>query len=104
MDDDRFTEHPRFGSEPLDSTRTWSAAFHSYDQRNEWVYYIVAIEEQGAVTDRLLAQLDAWRGGMAWTLPVYAEVVRRDLEAVARSGVSNVAYTGDLTGSWMLVP
>jgi hypothetical protein len=103
-DEASYTGPPKFETpQPLTTSRTWTAAFDSYDQRNEWLYYIITRHEHGTEVDRLLAQLDAWRGGASWAMPVFIEGVRRDLEELARLGQSNVRYRGTLTrGGWHL--
>jgi len=88
-----FTDYPQFRDQQwLDSSHTWTAVFDSYNQRTEDLYYAVDRYENGRLVDHLTAELDAWRGGMAWTLPVFAEMLRREIEDIARSGASNTEY------------
>lgn len=48
---------PRF-AEPvvIDATRSWTATFDSYDQRNDNTYYIVTLMEAGREPRRFMAR------------------------------------------------
>jgi hypothetical protein len=49
---------PQFDtSAPLDAQRTWTAAFDSYDQRNEDVCFVVTIHEAEREVTRFMAQV-----------------------------------------------
>jgi hypothetical protein len=86
---------PRFDEPtPLDATRSWTARFESYDQRNDDAYYIVTTHAAGRPTDRFMAQVMV--AVEDWTTPEFVDLVRRQLHAVAAAGRPNTDYRGPL--------
>jgi hypothetical protein len=88
---------PRF-DEPtaIDERRSWTAVFESYDQRNEDIYYVVALAEDGREVARFMVRADQSRTGDDWTGPDFVEDLRRDLHRVAVTGRTNTGYTGPM--------
>lgn len=88
---------PRF-DEPvaIDERRSWTAAFDSYDQRNESGYYAVTLLEAGREPRRFMAQIDMGWAGDDWTTPEFVSGVRSRIGWVAREGEANTAYSGPL--------
>lgn len=85
-------------SEPtvIDPSRSWTARFDSCDQRNDNVYYIVTLLENGREPRRFMAQVDVGWAGNDWTGPEFAARLRERIHWVARDGVTNTSYSGPL--------
>ena len=85
-------------SEPMviDPSRSWTATFDSYDQRNDNCYYIVTLLESGRAPRRFMAQVDVGWAGDDWTSPGFAARLRERIGWVARDGESNTRYSGPL--------
>jgi len=47
----------------VDTDRSWTAEFESYDQRNEECYYIVTLQEPGRTSRRIMAKVGIGRAG-----------------------------------------
>lgn len=88
---------PRF-AEPvvIDATRSWTATFDSYDQRNDNTYYIVTLMEAGREPRRFMAQLDVGWAGADWTTPAFTSNLKAQIDWVARQGATNTRYSGPL--------
>lgn len=80
----------------IDASRSWTAAFDSYDQRNDNCYYIITLHESGKPSRRFMAQIDVGWAGSNWTIPSFAARLRDRIGWVARAGVSNTSYSGSL--------
>ena len=85
-------------SEPMviDPSRSWTAKFDSYDQRNDNCYYIVTLLESGREPRRFMAQVDVGWAGSDWTGPEFAARLRDRVDWVAREGAANTSYSGPL--------
>ena len=80
----------------IDPLRSWTAAFDSYDQRNDNCYYIVTLRENDQAPRRFMAQVDVGWAGDDWTSPEFAARLREGIGWVAREGTSNTSYSGPL--------
>ncbi len=80
----------------IDASRSWTAAFDSYDQRNDNGYYIVTLFEKGKEPRRFMAQVDVGWAGNDWTGPEFASRLRERIGWVARDGGTNTSYSGPL--------
>lgn len=80
----------------IDFSRSWTAAFDSYDQRNENCDYIVTLFENGKASRRFMAQVDVGWAGDDWTTPEFASRLRELIGWVARDGETNTSYSGPL--------
>jgi hypothetical protein len=80
----------------IDSSRSWTAAFDSFDQRNDNCYYIVTLLASGMPPQRFMAQIDVGWAGDDWTIPEFAARLRERIGRVAREGISNTSYGGPL--------
>ncbi len=80
----------------LDGSRTWTAAFDSYDQRNENCYYIITLHEKGKPSRRYMAQIDVGWAENDWRVPSFAARLKDRLEWLARAGATNTNYNGPL--------
>jgi hypothetical protein len=90
---------PRFDHpNAIDERRSWTAVFESYDQRNEDIYYVVAVSEDGREVDRFMVQVWQHRADDDWTGPDFVEDLRGDIHRVAATGRTNTGYTGPLGG------
>ncbi|HCU25612.1 MAG TPA: hypothetical protein DF383_11405 [Deltaproteobacteria bacterium] len=88
---------PKFDTPiPLDAQRTWTAAFDSYDQRNENLYYLISIHEAGREINRFMVQLFPSWAGEDWAKPAFTEGLRAELQKYAAAGNTNTTYTGPL--------
>lgn len=83
-------------NESLGGNRSWTGVFDSYDQRNDDVYYVITILEDGKEVARFMAQVGIAWAGDDWTGPEFTERLRRDLAEVAASGTTNTSYTGPM--------
>ena len=81
---------------PLDAQRGWTARFDSYDQRNEDVYYVVAIHDGTREVARFMVQISVAGAGDDWTAPGFTEDLRKDLQRAAGAGKTNTSYTGPM--------
>jgi len=82
---------------PLDAQRSWTAAFESYDQRNDDVYYVVTLHEAGREDVRFIVQVFPYWAGDDWSGPEFAERMRQELHKLAGAGKTNTQYTGAVT-------
>jgi hypothetical protein len=78
----------------LDAQRAWTATFDSYDQRNDDVYYVVAIHEAEREVARFMVQVFLSWAGDDWTGPEFTEQLREELHRLAGHGKTNTAYAG----------
>ncbi|MCU1279404.1 MAG: hypothetical protein JWM53_2950 [bacterium] len=85
---------PEFTNEPLDGSRTWSAKFDSYDQRNEDCYYVVTLFDGERATGSFMAQVGTEFAGDDWTRPEVLQQLRARLASVAATGQTNTNYRG----------
>jgi len=74
--------------------RSWTAGFESYDQRNDDVYYVVALHQDAREVDRFVVQVSLHWAGDDWTGPDFLERLTRELHAVAATGRTNTTYRG----------
>ena len=89
-------DFPSFDSTvPIDATRSWSAIFDSYDQRNEDCYYVVTLYEGGQESKRIMAQI-ALHADDGFHVPGFTDRLHQEIHAVAVTGKSNTAYRGSL--------
>jgi hypothetical protein len=79
---------------PIDARRWWTAAFDSYDQRNDDAYYVVTVHESAREVARFVVQVSLYWAGDDWTGPAFAERLRRETHAVASTGRTNTTYPG----------
>lgn len=84
---------------PLSGGRTWTAAFESYDQRNDDCYYVVTVHEGGRVLGCFMVQVGLWWEENDRTTPQFVEQLAKELGEVAETGHTNTTYTGSLA-SW----
>lgn len=80
----------------IDPSRSWTASFDSYDQRNDNCYYIVTLLENGKARRRFMAQVDVGWAGDDWTTPEFAMRLKERIGWVARDGATNTSYSGPL--------
>jgi hypothetical protein len=80
----------------IDPSRSWTAAFDSYDQRHDNCYYIVTLCENGKAPRRFMAQVDVGWAGDDWTTPEFTSRLRERIDWVARAGATNTSYSGPL--------
>ncbi|GEM_PF-2371922 len=80
----------------IDGTRSWTARFDSYDQRNDNGYYVITLLEEGRELRRIMAQIDVGWAGSDWRGPAFAAAIRTRIGWVAREGISNTDYSGPL--------
>lgn len=87
---------PEF-SEPvaLADGRRWTAAFDSYDQRNEDVYYVITLHADGEPV-RFMAQAPLYWAGEDWSTPEFRTRLESELALVAKQGQSNTPYAGTM--------
>jgi len=78
----------------IDPSRSWTATFDSYDQRNDNCYYIVTLLESNKEPRRFMAQVDVGWAGSDWTCPDFASRLRNGIDYVARDGKTNTSYSG----------
>lgn len=82
---ERFPGWPEFTEpEALDDGRTWTARFDSWNERLDDLYYLVTA---GDVT--FMVQLYIW---VDFRLPVFRELIRRDLRIHATAGITNTTH------------
>lgn len=80
----------------IDPSRSWTASFDSYDQRNDNCYYVITLLENGKALRRFMAQVDVGWAGDDWTTPEFASRLRERIGWVARDGTTNTSYSGPL--------
>jgi hypothetical protein len=78
----------------IDAQRSWTATFDSYDQRNDDVYYLVTLREDGREVARFMVQVGLYWAGDDWTGPGFAGRLHDELHKVAVTGKTNTSYTG----------
>ena len=89
---------PRFDEPtPIDATRSWTAEFDSYDQRNDDAYYIVTTYAAARPTDRFMVQVFLY-GIEDWRTAEFVGTVRDALHRAAVAGRTNTDYRGPLAG------
>jgi hypothetical protein len=82
-----FAGFPEFGEpEPLGDGRSWTARFQSYNERLDDIYYVVTVDGTSFMA-QLYVPTD-------FRLPVFPELIRRDLRDLAAAGTTNTEYTG----------
>jgi endonuclease YncB( thermonuclease family) len=81
---------------PIDTQRSWTATFDSYDQRNDDVYYVVTIREGGTDVARFMVQVGLYWAGNDWTGPGFIKRLHQELHKVAVTGKTNTSYTGTM--------
>ena len=87
---------PRFAEPtPIDATRSWTAEFDSYDQRNDDLYYVVTTHDGDRPTARFMVRVFAY-GIENWLTPEFVGVVRDALHRAAEQGRTNTDYQGPL--------
>ena len=79
----------------VDSQRSWTATFDSYDQRNEDVYYLVTINDADHNTARFVVQVGLYWSGDDWSDPSFTERLQQEIHEVAVTGETNTSYTGN---------
>ncbi|HOW43938.1 MAG TPA: hypothetical protein PK919_02070 [Candidatus Aminicenantes bacterium] len=82
--------------EALAGQRSWTAAFDSYDQRNDNAYYVVTLREPGLEPRRFMAQIDVGWAGSDWETPGFVSGIRSRIAWVAGAGRTNTSYSGPL--------
>jgi hypothetical protein len=80
----------------IDAQRSWTAVFESFDQRNDDIYYVVDIQENGYSVARFLAQVWLNPLNSAWDDPAFIRGVRREIHKVAVTGKTNTSYLGKM--------
>jgi hypothetical protein len=86
---------PRFDRPTaIDATRSWTADFDSYDQRNDDCYYRVTIREGDREVARFHVVIALDWAGDDWTGPEFATRLREEIHKVANDGKPNTAYDG----------
>ncbi len=84
---------PEFATnQPLGGGRSWTAAFDSYDQYRENVYYLVRIFEGEAWVSEFMVEIDTSWCGDDWTVPTFLPELTSRIAAVAATGKTNTAY------------
>jgi hypothetical protein len=78
----------------IDTHRSWTATFDSYDQRNDHAYYAVALCGGGAEVARFIVQVWLTPAGDDWTEPVFLPWLRDEIQRVAATGKTNTSYSG----------
>jgi hypothetical protein len=78
----------------IDFQRSWTATFDSYDQRNDDVYYVVTLREDGREVARFMVQVALYWAGDDWTGPGFVRRLHDELHKVAVTGKTNTSYTG----------
>jgi hypothetical protein len=86
-----------FEPTPIDTSRSWTATFDSYDQRNDHAYYVVALCEDGAEVARFIVQVWLSPAGDDWTEPIFVPWLRDEIQRVAAAGKTNTSYTGTMS-------
>jgi len=79
---------------PLDAQRAWTAAFDSYDQRNDDAYYVVTLHDAGREVARFMVQVGVSWAGDDFTGAGFLPRLRDELQRVAATGKANTGYTG----------
>jgi len=79
---------------PIDADRSWTAAFDSYDQRNEDAYYRATILDGDREIAHLMVVISLYPAGDDWRGPGFIELLRRGIHEVVVSGESNTTYRG----------
>lgn len=90
-----FPEFPE--PTPLDTQRSWTAAFESYDQRNEDVYYVITLHEGGREVGRFIVEVFPHWAGDDWSVPEFEEGMRKALHVLAAAGKTNTSYIGAMS-------
>ena len=90
-----FPEFPE--PTPLDTQRTWTAAFESYDQRKENVYYVITLHEGGREVGRFIVEIFPSWAGEDWSGPEFKEGLQKELHVLAAAGKTNTSYTGAMS-------
>ena len=78
----------------IDAQRSWTARFESYDQRNDDVYYVVTLREDGREVARLFVQVGLHWAGDDWTGPGFVDRLHKEIHKVAATGRTNTSYSG----------
>jgi hypothetical protein len=81
---------------PIDTHRSWTASFDSYDQRNDHAYYLVALSEDGAEVASFIVQVWLTSAGDDWTESIFQPWLRDEIQRVVATGKSNTSYTGTM--------
>jgi hypothetical protein len=76
---------------PLSVDRVWTAAFQSYDQRHDDVYYTVMIHTETLLeVARFTARVSLWWAGDDWTSAEFGTRLHTALLEVALTGKTNI--------------
>lgn len=78
----------------LDGSRSWTAKFDSYDQRNEDCYYGVRIFDGEQSTGEFMVRVGTEFAGDDWSGPEFVTELRSRIARVAATGKTNTDYTG----------
>lgn len=78
----------------IDAQRSWTAAFDSYDQRNDDAYYVVTVHDDGRAVASFMVQVGLSWAGDDWTGPEFLPRLRSELTRVAATGTTNTSYAG----------
>ena len=90
-----MSDFPQFPQPtPIDGQRAWTAAFESFDQRNDDLYYVVDLHDGGQRTARFLVQVSPTLHPDEWDGPKFVEQVRQAIAKVAATGKTNTSYLG----------
>jgi hypothetical protein len=81
----------------IDATRSWTASFDSYDQRNDDCYYGVTVWEGDREVARLRVVIALSWAGDDWTGPGFVDRLREELHKVAKDRTPNTTYDGAVT-------
>ena len=81
----------RFQDEPLGEGRTWAAAFDSYDQVRDIVFYVVTLGDGTS----FMVKIDlGWAATIAdWAGTELTDGLRKRLAEVAATGQTNTTHT-----------
>ena len=78
----------------ITETKSWTAIFDSYDQRNDNCYYQIWIHEQPAPPVMFMAQVRLYWAGDNWETPRFDERLKEELHQIANQGVTNTTWRG----------
>jgi len=79
---------------PIDSARSWTAAYDSYDQRHDVSYYRVTIHAGDRDVGRIMAEVFMSPAGDDWRTPDFVPYLRAEIHQTAVRGTSNTEYRG----------
>ncbi|MCX6559914.1 MAG: hypothetical protein NTZ26_05305 [Candidatus Aminicenantes bacterium] len=82
----------------LGDGRSWTAAFESFDQRNEDVYYYILVSEEGRDPNGFFVRVTVPPEGEESAGPALRGFLRQELHRLADEGRANTEYKGSLVG------